>query len=69
MKLIDAAGPDGNAFAILGAVKTALTRAGRSSEWGKLREDMMSKNYDHLCEVAEQCTADLGIDQIKIVNR
>ena len=51
-------GVDGNAFAVMGAVSTALTRAGWTPEERKdVLDDMMSSDYDHLmqavCKVCE----------------
>lgn len=39
---------DGNAFAILGACKKAMSRAGVQSEWDAFSKEAMSGDYDHL---------------------
>lgn len=46
-------GQDGNAFAIMGAVKQALRKNGVSAEEiAAYMEDSMSGDYDHLLQVA-----------------
>lgn len=46
-------GTDGNAYAIMGAVATALRRAGVSSEEiEKYQEESMSGDYDNLLQTA-----------------
>lgn len=46
-------GNDGNAFAIMGAVKKALKRAGADQEYiDKYREESMAGDYDNLLVVA-----------------
>ena len=69
MKIIDATGPQGNAFAILAEVKLSLANNANAANWDVVRKDMMSGNYDHLCEVAEKVTEHLGKGKIVIVNR
>ena len=39
---------DGNAFAILGAAKTALREEGRSSEWDAFYKEATAGDYNHL---------------------
>ena len=63
VRVIDARGPQGNAFAIMGEVRVYLQKLGRINEWNVVREDMQSGDYDHLCNVVEQHT------NFKIVNR
>ena len=46
-------GNDGNAFAIMGAVKSALKKAGASNEeLSQYMSDSMSGDYDNLLRVA-----------------
>lgn len=46
-------GNDGNAFAIMGAVKAALKRAGADQEYiDKYYEESMASDYDNLLVVA-----------------
>lgn len=46
---VELIGHDGNAFAIMGAVTSALRKAGISSdEISKYREEAMSGDYEHL---------------------
>lgn len=46
-------GTDGNAFAIMGAVQSALRRAGvPAEEIAKYQEESMSGDYDHLLQTA-----------------
>ena len=46
-------GSDGNAFAVMGKVKKALTRAGADKEYtDKYMEESMNGDYDHLLRVA-----------------
>jgi hypothetical protein len=45
---------DGNAFAILGAAKTALKEVGRGDEWHKFKDEATSSDYDHLLYVCDQ---------------
>lgn len=45
-------GQDGNAFAIIGAVRQALRNGGVSAEEVKtFQDDAMSSDYDHLLQV------------------
>lgn len=39
---------DGNAFALLAAVRRAYRRAGRAADFEAIREDAMSGDYSHL---------------------
>ena len=46
-------GRDGNAFAVMGAVKEAMKEAGWDrEEITEVMDDMMSGDYDHLIRVA-----------------
>ena len=46
-------GQNGNAFVIMGLCHQAWRRAGKDmAEWEKIKEDMMSGDYDHLLCVA-----------------
>lgn len=63
--VIDAHGPDGNAFAIMARVKQVLRDMGRADEWEDIRRTMVAGDYDAVCTVAEEVTG--GI--IQIVNR
>jgi hypothetical protein len=50
---VQLSGNDGNAFAVMGAVKSALKKAGASSEEvSKYVSDSMSGDYDNLLRVA-----------------
>ena len=50
---VQLSGNDGNAFAIMGAVKSALKKAGASSEEvSQYVSDSMSGDYDNLLRVA-----------------
>lgn len=50
---LDISGPDGNAYVIIGVVKTVLEQAGYSEiKIKKVIENMTSSNYEHLLEVA-----------------
>ena len=46
------AGEDGNAFAIMGRVKAALTKAGQKDKIKEYMERAMSGNYDNLLAVS-----------------
>lgn len=47
------AGEDGNAYAIMGRVTTALRLAGADTEYvDKYHREAMSGNYDHLLQVS-----------------
>ena len=51
---VQLSGRDGNAFAIMGAVKTALRRAGiDQAAIDAYLEDSMAGDYDHLLRVAQ----------------
>lgn len=63
--VIDAHGPNGNAFAIMARVKQVLRDMGRADEWEDIRREMMAGDYDAVCTVAEEVSG--GI--IQIVNR
>lgn len=54
--VIDKAGPEGNAFAIMGQVKKILEQTDRAHEWPEIQEKMMADDYDALCKVAEEET-------------
>ncbi len=45
-------GKDGNAFAVLGAVNRALTRAGHNDAAKEFMTEAMSGDYDHLLATA-----------------
>lgn len=50
---VQLSGNDGNAFAVMGAVKSALKKAGASSdELSTYVSDSMSGDYDNLLRVA-----------------
>ena len=63
--IIDAHGPDGNAFAIMARVKQVLNEMGRTSEWEEVRRRMMAGNYETICSLAEEITG----GTIQVVNR
>lgn len=50
---LDARNLDGNAFAILGAVKKALQKAGQGDKVDKYMDEAMSGDYDHLLAVSQ----------------
>ncbi len=62
---IDARGPDGNAFAIIGYVRRLLKKADREDEIAEACYRMMSGDYNNLCQVAEEVTN----GSITVVNR
>ena len=45
-------GNDGNAFTILGTVRTALKRAGHKDLAAEFMKEAMSGDYDHLLQTA-----------------
>lgn len=51
---IDTTSPQGNAIAILATVRQLFLETARSDEWSAVEKEMMSGDYDHLCEVAER---------------
>ena len=62
--VIDISGPDGNAFAIIAIVMSCLKQCGYSKEeMNKIREDMMSKDYNYLCSVASRYVSLVGGDE------
>lgn len=61
---IDARRPEGNAFAIMGAVCRLLEQSGRIREWDAVRKRMMEGDYRNLCAVAE----DVTFGCIRVVN-
>jgi hypothetical protein len=48
--------PEGNAYAVIGAVQNLLKQAGRQAEWPAIRARMMEGDYDNLCAVAKEVT-------------
>ena len=56
MIIIDAKSPDGNAFLIMAAVRRFLIQKGREDEWEKVQDEMMSGDYNELCDLAEDVT-------------
>jgi len=49
-------GRDGNAFAIMGAIKKALRQGGADKEYvDQYMKDAMSGDYDHLLQVSMEC--------------
>lgn len=55
--IIDRTAPEGNAFSIMATVQRLLRDIGRQDDWDDARRDMMSGDYEHLCEVAEKVSA------------
>jgi hypothetical protein len=52
---VQLSGNDGNAFAIMGAVRSALKKAGATpQELEQYQEESMSGDYDNLLRVASQ---------------
>ncbi len=62
---IDAKGPDGNAFAIMGCVHKLLKEVGRRDEWPEIQKQMMSDDYANLCTIAEK----VSYGSIVVINR
>lgn len=62
---IDAKKPEGNAYAIMGVVSNLLKECGRKDEIETIMSEMVSGDYNNLCDVAERVT----YGSIKIVNR
>jgi len=57
-------GEDGNAFAIMGRVVTAMRRAGWSKEEiDKYTAEARSGNYDHLLQITMDYTDDIGKEE------
>jgi hypothetical protein len=48
--------PDGNAFCIMGMVRSYLHQTGRAHEWPSVLVRMQQDDYDHLCRVTEEVT-------------
>ena len=46
-------GPAGNAFAILGACRVAMRKAGRLADWPAFEADAKSGDYAHLLDTVE----------------
>ncbi len=55
MKIL-ASSPDGNAFAVMGYVRSLFFEIGRRDEWPDVRARMMSGDYANLCAVAKEVT-------------
>jgi len=53
---INANGPEGNAFAIMGTVRSLLKQVGRSAEWPDIQVRMIAGDYNNLCDEAEAAT-------------
>ena len=52
---IDITGPQGNAYVIMGIVSDCLRQAGYTDfEVNNVLHDMMSKDYEHLLDVASK---------------
>jgi len=49
--VVDLAGPDGNAFALLGMAKSWAEQIGL--DWDAIKEDAMSGDYEHLLDVLD----------------
>ena len=62
---IDAKGPDGNAFVIMGVVQNIFEQTGQTERWPEAKDRMMSGDYDNLCDVAEEVTN----GSVVVVNR
>lgn len=46
--------PAGNAFAVMGTVRSLLKEVGRQEEWPAIQARMMAGDYDNLCSIAEE---------------
>jgi hypothetical protein len=58
---LELAGTDGNAFAVMGNVRSALRRAGNTKEdIAAVLAEMQAGDYDHLLAVAMQATRSPG---------
>lgn len=55
---IDIAGPEGNAFTIMGIVERVLKQTGREDEIPEVMERMKNGDYDNLCAVATEVSND-----------
>ena len=53
---INSRAPEGNAFAIMGAVQSLLEQSGRQADIPEAMERMKSGDYRNLCAVAEEVT-------------
>ena len=52
---LDITGEDGNAFMIMAVVLKCLLQSGYSkNELEELQKEMMSSDYDHLCQIARK---------------
>ncbi len=62
---IDATGPDGNAFAIMGYLRRLMVDTGRRNEVKTVLAQCMAGSYDQLCERVEE----ESFGSIVVVNR
>jgi hypothetical protein len=53
---IDIRQPEGNAFAIMGVVRRYLRQTNQKDKIEEVLAEMMSGDYENLCEVAENVT-------------
>ena len=54
-RVVDLRGPEGNAYAVMGLVKSVLKQIGYDKDHiDEVIRNMMSSDYDHLIEVADE---------------
>jgi hypothetical protein len=63
--LIDAKGPDGNAYVIMAAVQSYLKQTDQRARIPMIMEAMRSSDYIFLCDLAEEIT----LGSVRINNR
>ena len=63
--IIDAKGPDGNAYVIMAAVTSYLKQTGQRDKITMIMEAMRSSDYIFLCDLAEEVT----LGSVRINNR
>lgn len=63
--IIDAKGPDGNAYVIMAAVQSYLKQTDQRARIPMIMEAMRSSDYIFLCELAEEVT----LGSVRVNNR
>ena len=64
-RVIDLHGPQGNAFALMTQADDFLRQMGRTEEFGAIRTEMMSGDYENLVRIFEE---NFG-DYVELVNK
>ena len=64
-RVIDLHGPKGNAFALMAQADDFLRQMGRTEEFGAIRTEMMSGDYENLVRIFEE---NFG-DYVELVNK